>query len=355
MISPVYATKTFEVTKEVGVKKDLFEKTLTDLTSYKKIFPNLIKDIKIDPVNKNQAKFIIEAQGTYEAEVKSSKQPDGSFIVDVISGDLKGSKITTTLQARPGFGDGALNGATTVKCTLILETSWWISLGLIVVSDSDIKKGIGDGFWELGEYVKEKYPEKELIKVELKEKSTKTPKLEAAKKLDPQKETKKALTKTQTKPTKQESAMTLNFEKEVKKPQSTKPKIPSVQKMPELIKVETVKPAPKQLPFIVLDPLPATVKIGDAVIFSGKLHLLGINPQGATVYIKDEDPFGGDDFMASGIVDSTGQFYIQWIVQNMDVDSVADVYAVFEGSDIHPRLTTCGIECSNTVQLTTLR
>lgn len=105
--------------------------------------------------------------------------------------------------------------------------------------------------------------------------------------------------------------------------------------------------------FIRLDPFPTTVRIGDVMVFSGTLHLDGTNPEGATIYVKDEDPFGGDDFLASGTVDSSGRFYISWTVKNMDADSVADVYAVFEGTDIHPRLTTCGSDCSDTMQLAT--
>lgn len=357
IITPAYADRTIEITKKVDVRKDLFEKTLTDLTSYKKIFPSLIKDVKINPSNKNQAKFVIEAQGTREADIKSTVKPDGAFVIEILSGDLKGSKITTTLKETFGF-DGSQNGGTVVKTKLSLETSFLVSVALSFVKDSEIQTGVGDGFYELGQYIKVQYPQpKEALqtKADYKEKSTTVPKLEAAKKLDPQKEAKKTQLDAQAKPIKKETAKVLDLEKETVKPQPTIPKIKSVQKTPEPAKVETVKPTQKQPSFITLDPLPTTAKIGNVIIFSGKLHLLGTNPQGATVYIKDEDPFGGDDIMAFGIADSTGKFSIRWTVQNMDVDSVADVYAVFEGSDIHPRLTTCGVDCMDTVQLATFR
>ncbi|TBR08512.1 MAG: hypothetical protein EPO62_06435 [Candidatus Nitrosotenuis sp.] len=353
IITPVYATKTIEVTKDVDVRKDLMSKTLTDLTIYKKIFPDLINDIKLDPTNKNQAKFIVGASGiTREADVKSTISSDGSFTVDIVSGELKGSKIVTTLKERYGF-DGTPNGGTTVKTKLILEYGFLVSL--VMPDDSTIENNVGDGFYKVGQYVKVQYPQKKQQLVNVDYKKNTTPKLEAAKKLDPQKEAKKIQLTTQTKPIQKETAKILDFEKEAVKPQPTVPKIQSIQKISEQAKVETVKPTQKQPSFIALDPLPSTAKIGDVIVFSGRLHLLDANPEGATIYIKDEDPFGADDFMAGGIVDSSGRFNISWTVKNMDIDSVADIYAVFEGSDIHPRLTTCSVDCTNTIQLATLR
>jgi hypothetical protein len=45
---PAFATRTIDVIKEVDVRKDLFAKQLTDLKSYKAIFPAFIKDVEID-------------------------------------------------------------------------------------------------------------------------------------------------------------------------------------------------------------------------------------------------------------------------------------------------------------------
>jgi hypothetical protein len=112
----------------------------------------LVKDVIIDQ-NTNQAKFIIVAQGMHEAQVESSIRQDGSFVVDVLSGDLKDSKIIIILQERTGF-DGTPNGATTVKAKLILHTSWLASTALSFVNDSDIQTAVGDGFYEVGKYAK---------------------------------------------------------------------------------------------------------------------------------------------------------------------------------------------------------
>ncbi len=367
IVSPAYATRTVSVTKELDIKKDLLATVLEDPKNYKEIFP-AIKDVKLNSNDKNQVKFVIDAMGRQEADVKLSKQPNGAFLAEILSGDLKGSKIITTLKERSGF-HGEPNAGTTVKCTLALEIGFWISVPMSLVSDSQIETEVGNGFYKLSEYAKSKYPQNNLVNVDYKKNTM--PKLEAAKKLDLQKEAQKILVLDNTKTKKTPLVQTDKETKKIQPVQTISEKRDAAKKLvternqqskpTEIVNMRQqplpqVKSAPAPLQnLITLDPLPATARIGDNMVFSGKLSLSGTNPAGATVYIKDEDPFGGDDLMASGIVDASGRFYISWTVRNMDVDSVADVYAVFEGSDIHPRMTTCGNDCVNTIPLTTFR
>ena len=91
---------------------------------------------------------------------------------------------------------------------------------------------------------------------------------------------------------------------------------------------------------ITLDPIPSSAKIGEVVTFSGTLALQGQSPEGAIIYIKDEDP-GRDDLLATGYVDRYGKFQAGWIASDVDSDNEPDIYAVFEGSDTYYRLTTC--------------
>jgi len=92
---------------------------------------------------------------------------------------------------------------------------------------------------------------------------------------------------------------------------------------------------------ITLDKIPSSVEVGDSVQFSGTLQLNQGSSKGAVVYIKDEDLFNPDDLLATAYVDSSGKFSANWFVNYVDVDDVADIYAVFEGNDILARLTTC--------------
>lgn len=103
---------------------------------------------------------------------------------------------------------------------------------------------------------------------------------------------------------------------------------------------------------ITLDPIPSNVNIGDIVTFSGVLQLEGRSPEGAIVYIKDEDPLGRDDLLTTAIADSHGQFVGWWRVDQVDIDdSPAEIYAVFEGNEIYQKAKTCNSSCSDTIPL----
>ena len=89
-----------------------------------------------------------------------------------------------------------------------------------------------------------------------------------------------------------------------------------------------------------LDPLPDSARTGDILVFSGTLKLDGYNPNGAVVYIKDEDTGSRDDLLATGFADRYGRFSANWLVRDVDPGNNHEIYAVFEGTDIFERLTT---------------
>lgn len=111
--------------------------------------------------------------------------------------------------------------------------------------------------------------------------------------------------------------------------------------------------------FITLDPIPTSARIGDVVTFSGRLSIDQHSPEGAVVYIKDEDTLNPDDLLVTSYVDSDGKFSATWVVSDVDADAVAEIYAVFEGGSTLGRVTTCdsgvtfdfGGSCSDTVPL----
>ena len=111
---------------------------------------------------------------------------------------------------------------------------------------------------------------------------------------------------------------------------------------------------------ISLDPINPSAMVGELVEFSGTLRLDGGSPEGAVVYIKDEDPLSGDELLAVAYVDGSGRFSAHWLADYTDVDDTVDIYAVFEGDEDLARLTTCdagptmpiGGTCPNTIPLT---
>ena len=91
---------------------------------------------------------------------------------------------------------------------------------------------------------------------------------------------------------------------------------------------------------IVLDPIPASAALGQAVGLTGTLTLDGHSPEGAIVYIKDEDTLNPDDLLTTAYVDSSGHFTTYWIVDNVDPDDTVDIQAVFEGNALYDRLAS---------------
>lgn len=113
---------------------------------------------------------------------------------------------------------------------------------------------------------------------------------------------------------------------------------------------------------ITLDKFPSSARIGDVVTFSGMLYIEGHNPEGAAVYIMDEDTLNPDDLLATAYVDADGRFSTTWFVERRDPTSTMEIYAVFEGSSNLGRLTTCdrgvtpffGGLCNDTISFTVL-
>ena len=92
---------------------------------------------------------------------------------------------------------------------------------------------------------------------------------------------------------------------------------------------------------ITLDPIPTSARVGERVDFSGTLQLDRGSPEGAIVYIKDEDFGSRDELLATAYTEASGRFSTYWIADYADFDDTVDIYAVFEGYGDFARLTTC--------------
>lgn len=91
---------------------------------------------------------------------------------------------------------------------------------------------------------------------------------------------------------------------------------------------------------LVLDNVQDSAKFGEVVEMSGTLHLDGRSPEGAIVYIKDEDTLNPDDLLASAYVNASGHFTTYWVAQDVDPTNTIEIQAVFERDSTHRRLAT---------------
>ena len=124
--------------KTVNVKQEYLIQTLSDLKKYPKILPNNINSVQLIDGKENQALMNVGLEGiNFDVKTKYTVLPDGNHFIEVLEGDLKGTKLTTSLERTWGF-DGTKEGGTIVKMKLSLEISGALSLVTLFASDETI-------------------------------------------------------------------------------------------------------------------------------------------------------------------------------------------------------------------------
>jgi len=97
---------------------------------------------------------------------------------------------------------------------------------------------------------------------------------------------------------------------------------------------------------LTLDSLPSSIGVGETITFSGKLLTESGSPvSGVTIYIKEDD-FGPDEIIVTTTTDSRGAYKVSTIVRDWDsyTDSIADIYAIFEGNSQYAKVRTLNQE-----------
>lgn len=148
----VYAEKELILKKTLDVKDQMLLETLANIQNYPQIFPEYIKSVEL--TGENTAKFNVGANGIFfNVQTEYTQNSDGSYMVEVTSGDLKGSKIITTLQKTWGF-DGTPDGGTMVNMDMVLQTSGMLSLIAPSIPDQAILSNLGTGLDKFALYAK---------------------------------------------------------------------------------------------------------------------------------------------------------------------------------------------------------
>lgn len=148
----VYADKELNLKKTVDVQSQVLLETLSDLQNYPKIFPEYIKSVEL--TGTNSAKFNVGTSGIFfDVQTQYLQRADGSYVVEVISGDLKGSRIITSLQKTWGF-DGTPEGGTRVNMKITLQISGMLSLLATTIPDQTILSNLDTGLGKFVAYAK---------------------------------------------------------------------------------------------------------------------------------------------------------------------------------------------------------
>jgi ribosome-associated toxin RatA of RatAB toxin-antitoxin module len=149
-----YAEKELILKKTVDVKNQVLLEALSNIQNYPQIFPEYIKSVEL--TGADTAKFNVGSNGIFfDVQTKYTQNSDGSYVVEVISGDLKGSKIITTLQKTWGF-QGTPDGGTIVNMDMTLQTSGMLSLLAPSIPDQAILSNLNSGLDKFASYAKGK-------------------------------------------------------------------------------------------------------------------------------------------------------------------------------------------------------
>jgi hypothetical protein len=153
---PISAERSFYFEKVLDINKKSFQDSLTNLNNLPKIFPENIKSVKpSSDENENKAKMTLGVGGfSINSEVELAKETNSVHTMKIISGDLEGTKITTSLKETWSY-DGIPNEGTIIEIDMILQTSGFLSL-IGLASDETILYSLDKSLLDVVSYVKSK-------------------------------------------------------------------------------------------------------------------------------------------------------------------------------------------------------
>ena len=149
---PVFAERIISIEKTLPTESEKLMQVFSDLEAYPQILPENIESSTVINKEENIAKMTFRLQGiTIDADVKYLSPFSNTSIIEVVSGDLKGTKFTGTFSDIQG-------SQTLAKVDLELKTSWYISLATMFVNDDNIKSMMNTALVEFSNYAKNPQP-----------------------------------------------------------------------------------------------------------------------------------------------------------------------------------------------------
>lgn len=159
-ITPAFADQHTSFQKILDVEKSSLQNTLIDVRNYEKVFPDFVRNVDIleRTDNKALAEFsmgfgVIPLQVKIEHNVVN----ENTHELNVVSGDLKGTQITTNLKKTWGF-DGLPEKATVVDIDMSLKVSGFLAL-MGMVDEDMMMYALDSSLFSLQEYSNGKFVE----------------------------------------------------------------------------------------------------------------------------------------------------------------------------------------------------
>ena len=125
---------------------------MTNPQEYNKIFPDNVRYIRVLDNSTHLVEMNAGINGIYfDTQATYMTDKDGRYVIEVTSGDLKGTTMTTTLEQTWGPG-GQKDGATKANINLNMKTSGLLSWMLNFVPDNSVSFALEDGFYRFVKY-----------------------------------------------------------------------------------------------------------------------------------------------------------------------------------------------------------
>jgi len=132
--------------KVSDVSEESLLNTISDVSNYPQIFPDNVKFVKILDNNTKLVEMSAGINGMFfDTQAICKKDVNGSYLVQVVSGDLKGTTMTAKLERTWGF-HGQKDGGTVANISLDVKTSGVLSWMIGFVPDYSISDSLGYGF-----------------------------------------------------------------------------------------------------------------------------------------------------------------------------------------------------------------
>ncbi|MDE1765196.1 MAG: SRPBCC family protein [Thaumarchaeota archaeon] len=147
-----YADRVIDVQTVANVNEQSLIAAISDLQNYPQIFPGNIKYVKVIDNKTNLVDMNAGVNGVYfDTQATYRQTPDGKYVVQVVSGDLKGTTMTTELNKTWGF-DGKPSMGTKADISLDLKTSGFLAWMLNFVPDNSLAGALQGGFGKFVDY-----------------------------------------------------------------------------------------------------------------------------------------------------------------------------------------------------------
>ena len=147
---PVFADRTISIERIVPTETQKLMQVFSELEVYPQVLPQNIRSSTILNDQENISQMTVGHKNIWvQAEVKHSSPSPDMAVLEIISGDLKGTKLTGVFSS---IVNNQGKEVTRIHATLDLKISWYFSLATFFISDENIESMLNTGLMEFSTY-----------------------------------------------------------------------------------------------------------------------------------------------------------------------------------------------------------